>query len=75
MGYEFLFSKLKQHLTMDEMVAIVNLDLSEDDESNLKGIIFDNVDKLLKRKPNKTQSCAFLFDIQSIFKVPVTHVT
>ena len=75
MGYEFLSSNLKQHLTMDEMVAIVNLDLSEDDESNLKGIIFDNVDKLLKRKPNKKQFCAFLVDIRSIFKVPVTHVT
>ena len=40
MGYEFLSSNLKQHLTMDEIVAIVNLDLfeDEDDESNLTDI-------------------------------------
>ena len=75
MGSEFLSSNLKHYLTKDELVAIVNLDLSEDDDSTLKGIIFDNVEKLLKRKTNKKQFCAFLVDIRSIFKVPVTLVT
>ena len=72
MGCEFLSSNPKKHLTKDEMVAIVNQVLSEDedDETNLKDIILDNVEKLLKIKPNKQQFCAFLVDIQSIFKVP-----
>ena len=72
MGYEFLASNPKRHLTMDEMVAIVNQDLieDEDDETNLKDIILDNVEKLLKIKPNKQQFCAFLVDIQSMFKGP-----
>jgi hypothetical protein len=71
MGCEFISSNPKQHLTKDEMVAIMNKDLSEDgdDVSNLKDIILDNVDKLLKRKPNKKQFSAFLVDVQSIFKV------
>eukprot|EP00091_Calanus_sinicus_P020049 TRINITY_DN5285_c0_g1_i1.p1 TRINITY_DN5285_c0_g1~~TRINITY_DN5285_c0_g1_i1.p1 ORF type:complete len:176 (-),score=30.28 TRINITY_DN5285_c0_g1_i1:453-980(-) len=69
MSCEFLSGNLKSRLTEEEMVAILNSEFSENNEVyfNLMGIIFDNIGTLLRRKPNKPQFSAFLFDILRIF--------
>ena len=62
MSCESLFDEHKKPLTKPEIISYINYELDDldDDESNLKEIIVEKIDILLKRNPNKKQISAFL---------------